>query len=120
MEKYIDKNKQLLEYLTGNKSPISGKVKRIDIYYTTELIIDLYIELLYSKTDKDVKLTFKGIKEYSFYGYLHNFTYYIERYKFFESDKGYYICVDPSSEEEIISPEDQDFILSASVEGYFI
>lgn len=64
MGKYIDRNKQLIEYLSGNLTILNGKVTRIDIYYTTELTIDLYIELLYNKPDKDIKLTFKGIKEY--------------------------------------------------------
>jgi hypothetical protein len=119
MEKYIEKNKALIGHLSGELRLLDGKLKRIDIYHTTELTIDLYIELFHGKENKGLKLTFKGIKEYSFYGYLHNFTD-IERYKFFESDKGFYLCLDPFSEEEIIAPEDQDFVLSSSVEGYFI
>lgn len=73
----MKRNKALIQSLTGDLRILDGILKRTDIYRTTELMIDLYIQLRYSKSDQMIKLTFTGITEYSFYGYLNNFTDYI-------------------------------------------
>jgi hypothetical protein len=112
------KNIELIEYLTGDQRLLDGRLQRINVFRQEyELVIEVYVELRFSKIAKQLKLTFKDIKEYSFSGSSNNQVDYIERYKFFGDEKGYYICFDPSSEHKVISSDDQDFILSEIVEG---
>src|SRR5688572_16624817 len=120
--KNIGKNDELINLLSGDLSLLSSKLYRIDIHNdaTLGLVIELYIELLYAKTDKQIKLVFSGIEEYSFYHQQAHYFYNIEQYKFFKEDNHFYISLDPYTEDEVISPEDQDFILSTGIEGYYI
>jgi hypothetical protein len=120
MEKYIGENEKLIDFFSYKYTLLDGKLKRIDIHYEGyELVIDLYIEILRVKTDKDIKLTFRGVQKYYFNG-TRNSVYDIERYKFFPTDNGYYISLDPFLENEIVAPEDNDIILSKTIEGSFI
>ena len=120
--RYINKNGELINTLSGSLSLLSARLYRINIYNDANLglLIELYIELLYAQTDKQIKLVFSGVEEYSFYHQQAHYFYYVERYKFFNADNRFYISLDPYTEDETISPEDQNFVLSTEVEGYFI
>jgi hypothetical protein len=117
--KSLGKNEELIKVLSDNLSLLSAKLYKIDIYEDSEygLTIELYLELLYAKTDKFLTLKFTGIEEFSFYHHRTYYFYNIERYKFFKIESGFYISLDPNSEDEVMSSEDQDFILSTNVEG---
>ena len=119
---YIDKNEGLISYLSGKFSLISSKLNRIDIYNDakSELIVDLYFELLYTPVNNLVKLTFTEIEELSFYHHRSNYFYNVERLKFLKKDNFMYLSIDPYDEDQNISIEDQNFILSNNVVGYFI
>lgn len=119
--KYINDNKDLMKYLTGDHSLISSIINRIDIYMGKyQLNIDIYVDLLYSPQKERVKLRFIDIQEYSFlYNYEYSF-YNIERYKLFSIKNGFYACFDPCNEENEISTNDQDYILCKKIEGYFV
>lgn len=119
--KFIAKDKELIDCLVGDLSLISSKLYKVDMYLVDdELVIDIYLKLLYAKNSNLIKLAFMGIKEFSmFYTSDYNF-YNIESYKFIDDKAGYYLCLDPSDEKEDISKDDQDYILSSNVEGYFL
>jgi len=119
--KYIAENEGLISFLTGEKSILDGKISRFDIYYADfQLNIDVYICLLYSNDDKNLKLQFQNVTEYSMYHNSDHYFYYIERYKFFVCDRGFYISFDPEEEVSDIQANDNDFILSNGVAGYFL
>ncbi|MEC5143657.1 hypothetical protein [Chitinophaga sp. 212800010-3] len=120
--KAINKNRDLIKYLSGEFSLLSSKLYKIDIYNDakSDLIIDLYLELLYAKGDNRIKLAFTGIEEFSFYHHHSSYFYNVERYKLLEINDRFYLCLDPSEEVENISTEDQNFILSRDVYGFFI
>jgi hypothetical protein len=118
--KYIATNEELLNFLSGDKSLISATISRFDIFYAdSKLNIDVYITLLFSKTEKELKLQFQNVQEYCLFHSADHHFYYIEHYKFFKCDKGFYISFDPVEENLEINPEDNDFILSSSIEGHF-
>ncbi|MEZ2444310.1 hypothetical protein AB6805_21450 [Chitinophaga sp. RCC_12] len=119
---YIDKNEGLINYLSGEFSLLSAKLYKVDIYndIKSALVIDLYLELLYTKVNNLVRLTFTEIDEFSFYHHRSNYFYNVERYKFFKNDNSIYLCLDPYEENQIISREDQNFILSGNVSGNFV
>jgi hypothetical protein len=117
---YIAKNEELLNYLTGDKSIISAKISRFDIFYADyKLNIDVYMALLYSKDEKQLKLQFQNVSEYGMFWTSDHHFYYIERYKFFKCDKGFYISFDPVDEKLEINTDDNDFILSSNIEAHF-
>ncbi len=125
--KYIDKNEALLKFMTGEKINIlSAEINRFDIFYKEDqlngdqLNIDVYITLMYFKSDKELKLQFKNVTEYCMYHNSTHHFYYIERYKFLKYDKGFYISFDPYEEISGIQPEDNDFIVSKEIEGHFL
>lgn len=119
--KYISENKELILSFSEKVNLLSGQIRDINIK-TIEfaLVVELTISLLYAEKSKLMKLVFTGIKEYHFYYQSSFYFYNIERYKFLESEEGYYICFDPADESESISPEDQDFVLGSKVVGYFL
>jgi hypothetical protein len=117
--KKIGNGETLINFFTEERSLVSSKVYRIDIFLKDEdLSIDLYLELLGSKNR--VKISFCGIKEYSFYHHSDYIFYNIETVKFFKSSEGIYISLDPIDERECISDEDKDYIFSNEVEGFII
>jgi len=121
---YLNKNEELIEQsFPGKFYPLDAVVTRFDIYQQDHrLYIDVYFSLPYHrfKAEKTLKLRFIDVIEYSFYwNASHNF-YNVERYKFFKSEKGYYISLDPVDKSDALSDDDQDIILSKEVEGYFI
>jgi len=119
--KYISKNETLLNFLSGEKSIISATITRFDIFHSHhKLNIDVYITLLYSKDDKELKLQFQNVSKYCMFYTSDHYFYYIERYKFFKCDNGFYISFDPVNESSTIEPDDNDFILCSDVKGCFL
>lgn len=117
----IGKNEELINELSGELNLTSCKIYKIDIYMLGEnLLIEVYIKLLYSKSEDNIKLRFSQVKEYSFI-YNSDYTFYnVEIYKFFKVENDVYISFDPIDEDENVSNSDQDYILSKNVEGFFI
>jgi len=75
---------------------------------------------LYTKADKELKLQFQNVSQYCMFYTSGHYFYYIERYKFFKCDIGFYISFDPVDENSTIDADDNDFILCLDVEGYFL
>lgn len=119
----IGKNQELIKKLSNNNTLLDASLTQINISNQAKdgLIIELYFTLMYSKEYKSIKLVFKGITEYNFiYNSTHNF-YDVTSYKFLVSTENeVYISLDPINEENEISLEDLDFILSKEVVGYEI
>ena len=116
----IYKNEELLKLTAGTYLIHDASVTRFDIYLANyELCIDVYFESI-RKSDKQFKIHFTGITKYQFlYTNNHNF-YTVESYKFFMSDQGYYLSLDPFNELDEISDEDEDSILCENIEGSFV
>lgn len=119
---FIDKNEGLINYFTEKFNLLSSKLYKVDVYNDigSELAIDLYFELLYTDAEKFIKLSFKGIKVFSFYHQRDSYFYNVERYKFFKSKECYYLCLDPCDEEVVVSERDQNFILGDEVTGFLV
>jgi len=119
----IYKNDELLKLTKGPVNILDSSVTRFDIYYQeNQLHIDVYFNLIYKrfKTEKQLKIHFSDITRYQFvYSNDHQF-YNVELCKFFKSENGYYISLDPVDESEKISEDDEDVILCKNMEGYFI
>ncbi len=114
----IIKDDELISILTGNNSLISATVEGFEIFKSDyDLNIDVHIKLLYSKTNPHLILKFKQVLEYSFFHSSDQDFYYIESYKLFKSDKGFYLSLDPFDETENIHLQDQDYIIAKSIEG---
>lgn len=120
--KYIASNENLIDILKNDLSIISAKIYSINIYKTIDdvLSIDVNLKLLYANTKDTLLLRFIDIKEYSFFYHFDYFFYTIEIVKFFFEESKVYISFDPIDETNVISENDQDYIISKSVDGYFV
>lgn len=121
---YIGKNETLIEQsFAGKYYILDSMITRIDIYLQEYIVfIDVYFSLPFHrfKADKILKLHFIDVSEYEL-AWDKNYTFYtIERYKFFKSDKGYFLSIDPYLETNEVLEEDRGIIFSDEVEGYFI
>jgi hypothetical protein len=113
-------NDSLLDYFSETLNILDSNIRDIKIYLDgTHLIIDIYLCLLYPK-GTNLKLNFQGVKEYSFYWNKNHIFYYVESFKLFKTNNLFYISFDPDGEEDVISPNDQDFILCENIEGLFL
>lgn len=117
----IGLNEDLINKLSNNLTILDSRLSRIDIFEDDgeELIIDIYLNLSYSKPKK-IKIRFRGIEAYSFLYRKDHYFYFVQNLKFFKKDANFYLSMDPINEKEDISLEDQDYILCTSIEGYFI
>ena len=112
-------NDCLLESFSETFNILDATINELKIYTDKKsLVIELYMKLSYPQ-GIDLKLNFCGIKEYSFYWDENYIFYNVESYKFFKANNLFYISLDPDGEENIISPNDQDFILCEKIEGLF-
>jgi hypothetical protein len=120
---YIAKSEELIrQSIPGKFYLLDAVVTRFDIYQQEHrLYIDVYFSLPYHRfeAEKTLKLYFIDVIEYSFYWNASHSFYNVGRCKFFKSEKGYYISLDPVDESEELSDEDQDVILCKEVEGCF-
>ena len=117
------KNDALLQLTSGSYYIHDSTVSRFDIYQQAhELFIDVYFNSWDRKlkVDKQLKVNFSGIIKYQFLYSNNRHFYIVESYKFFKSEKGYYISLDPFDESEAISEDDEDLILCKNVEGVFL
>jgi hypothetical protein len=116
----IYKNDDLLQLTSGSYYIHDSSVSRFDIYQQDhQLCIDVYFNSI-KKPYRQLKIHFWGIIKYQF---LYNDDYHfynVESYKFFKSEKGYYISLDPFDESEEMSEDDEDLILCKNIEGCFI
>lgn len=109
----------VINFLSGKKSLTSSVVYRIEIFMSEQgLNIDIYFKLIAS--DVRIKLTFSDIKKYSFSFTSDHYFYTVEIVKFFRSEQGVYISLDPADEDESISSADLDYILCDHVEGFML
>jgi hypothetical protein len=65
--------------------------------------------------NKLISLEFSEITYYSFNINNESYFYNVESYKFFKNSNGFYISLDPFSEEEVESEEDNNLILAKKV-----
>ncbi len=116
----ICSNQQMVTHFSGNNSLLDGKIKRIEIFDAdSSVCINIDFDMRLSSDYQNVQIKFVGCKSYSF-SYSDDYYFYnVELLKFFQGDDGlFYISFDPSDEVEIISDEDQDFILCREVSVY--
>jgi len=110
-------NDCLLNSFSETFNILDASVYEARIYLNKKhLIMDFCMKLSYPQ-NMYLKLSFLGIKEYSFYWNENHTFYNIESYKLFKTNNLYYISFDPDGEEDVISQNDQDFILCESIEG---
>ncbi|NML37458.1 hypothetical protein HHL17_09665 [Chitinophaga sp. G-6-1-13] len=121
-EEFIGRNEILIDYFSEKVNLLSAEMYRIDIHHDThsEVCIDLYFKLVYADGHNLIRISFKEIEEFSFYHCKKNYFYYVERYTFFKRKDYFYLCLDPSEEAEVISEDDQNFVLGGEVEGYLL
>jgi hypothetical protein len=115
--KLIATGSKVIEFLINDESIISGKLSKISIYYKdNRLIIELNINLLYSKQYSEVIIQLLDVMEYSlFYSSKSNF-YFIENYKFFYEDGAVYISLDPSeTDTSSMDIDDNDYVKAKDV-----
>lgn len=118
---FIAKNEELIKKLGGKSSLISSTINAIHVLKDRDaVIIEVDFTLMYNNTNNEIKLRFLDVQEYLFYYNSDNIFYNIERLKFLKLNTDIYICFDPSNEEERRSEDDQDYILSKDVEGFWI
>jgi hypothetical protein len=121
---YINKNEELIEQsLSGRYYILDSTITRFDIHIEDHIIyIDVYFSLPFRrfKSDKILKLHFINVTEYEFYWNNKYIFYTVERYKFFKTEAGFYISLDPFDESGEILEEDHDVIFCNEVEGYFV
>ena len=102
----IYKNDELLELTKGSSYLFDTSVTRLDIYLKEyQLCIDVYFNLKFSafKAEKQLKIHFMDIIRYQFIHSDNYIFYNVESCKFFKSENGYYISLDPFNELEEIS-----------------
>jgi hypothetical protein len=119
---YIERDRKLIDMLTEDLSLTSSSILRLDIYSKDGFItIDVYINLLYARDNNNLMLRFGGVQSFNFFHQSSHSFGNIEIIKFFSTDgKGIYISFDPVDEDEIANVDDNDYIESESVEGYFL
>ncbi|WP_224994954.1 hypothetical protein [Cesiribacter sp. SM1] len=118
---YVGNNEKLLGILNGSLDIISSKIYEIKFYKNFEdLVIEIYLKLLYSKDHEGLLLKFTEVEEYSFYYNSQHIFYNVESYKFFKKSNKIHISFDPYDNEDNITSKDQDFIISKNVEGYLL
>jgi hypothetical protein len=115
----LSKDEEALSFFSGDRSLVSAMVQNITISNENEtLIVDITVHLLYSKLDKDFVIRLVDVVEYSFYHSKDHYFYNIANLKFFKEDVFFYISLDPDETCEGRANNDNDFVLSKSIELY--
>ena len=118
MNKIISSNEDLLNTLVGIHTLLDGSIESLEIRKRNDAVdIIVFVSLIRPGNKRFAKLFFKDILEYDFSWSSEYFFYYIERYNFFKSEKGFYISFDPYDDNKEISLKDHDYILSGEVIG---
>jgi len=119
--KTIAKDDDVISYLSGDRSIISGSLLKMEIYAAPYLLtIDLEIKLLYAKDDNLIKLRFADVQEYGFYHSSDYSSYEIPNYKLCKTDDLYYLSMDPDEGSACRLASDNDFIICRSIEVYLM
>ncbi len=117
----IAKNQQLLSVLSGKNSLLDSSLKKINIFEDDTLKADLVFWMLPRSQYRKLLIRFVDVSEYSFCWKKDHIFYYVERYKFiYDSQRNFYISLDPVDENPQVSDEDQDFIFSREIIGYLL
>ena len=104
--------------LVGIHTLLDGSIESLEIKKRNDAVdIIIGVSLIRPGNKIFAKLFFKDIFEYDFSWSSEYFFYYIERYNFFKSEKGFYISFDPYDDNKEISLKDHDYILSGEVIG---
>ena len=107
----------MMHLIDDNKdfSLLSSRITKYVVYEDDGLIcMDLYFRLVYPK-GLLLKMTFKDVKEYSFYWNSNYYHGIIENFKYIQHDGLHYISFDPDEEVDAVSEADQDFILCSDM-----
>jgi hypothetical protein len=119
--KLVAERDHVISYFSKNLSIVSASLLKIEIYSQADcLIIDLDLRLLYAKNYSLYRLRFINVKEYYLYHNSDHIFYNISTYKLLHMDGLYYLSLDPENESASRSTNDNDFILSKSVEAYLL
>ncbi|TFF37462.1 hypothetical protein [Mucilaginibacter psychrotolerans] len=119
----IYRDEEVLELSQGTYFIHDAIVTRFDINQEDHrLQIEVYFTSIDSKwwPETKLKLRFIDIIEYGFYWNASYSFYYVERYKFFRNEKGFYMSLCPTDENGSPSDDDGDVIISKSIEGYLL
>jgi hypothetical protein len=111
----IAENKNVFNFFDENQSLLSSKLLKLEFCDSKEgVVVKLHFSLLYP-INKLISLEFYDIIDYSFNLSGDSYFYNVESYKFFMDGNNFYISLDPFSEDEIISDEDNNFILAKKI-----
>lgn len=118
--KFIGQDSDIINYLVNDLTLLNAVIKNFK-KHTVEGIptISILFELTY--TEADVMLVFKDVFTNGFEGNPAQDHYQIDSCKFYHIGSKIYFSADPDESEDGyngISDDDNDFILSKSVEGY--
>lgn len=120
MMQEIGRNNELFDLLSDENSLLDAKVIGVALYESNNMVMaDVKLISRSSSDFQELRLVFVDVIEFDFYYSSESIFYNVERVKFFSPDgENAYLSLDPYDEEEKVSPEDQDFILSQMVIGY--
>jgi hypothetical protein len=118
--KFIGYDSDIINYLTGDLTLLNALVKQFKVHEVEGTpAISLMFELAY--TDADVMLVFRDVFTNGFEGNPAAEPYLVDSCKFYHIGSKVYLSLDPDESEDGydgISEYDNDFVLSAHVEGY--
>ncbi|MGE7776562.1 hypothetical protein ACQKLP_17680 [Chitinophaga sp. NPDC101104] len=119
---YLGQGEDLIARVAAEYNLLSGKLLSVVIAVDNIGIVNVEIKYqsIYAKSKLKVLLACKSVICYSFFYQNRSYFETIEDFKFFKSNKGFYLCFDPDIETDrfTISETDQDFILFENLEGY--
>ncbi|NOH69952.1 hypothetical protein F0225_01165 [Vibrio pectenicida] len=118
--KLICSDEKLITHFLSNNSLLDGKIEKIEIIDAgSSVCININFNMRSSSDYQKIQFKFVGCKGYSF-SYSEDYYFYnIELLKFFQCEDGlFYISFDPCDETEVISDDDQDFILCRKISAY--
>jgi len=116
----ICSDEKLITRFLGSNSLLDGKIEKIEIFDAgSSVCININFNMRPSSDYQKVQFKFVGCKGYSF-SYSEDYYFYnVELLKLFQGEDGlFYISFDPCDEIEVISDEDQDFILCREISAY--
>jgi hypothetical protein len=116
----IYSDEKLIARFLGNNSLLDGKIGKIEIFSSgLSVCVNMIFYMRSSSDYQKLQFRFVGCKKYSFLYSEEYYFYDVELLKFFQTEDGlFYISFDPCDEIEVISDEDQDFILCREVYAY--
>lgn len=80
-----------------------------------EPVITLEFELI-RREPSHIRIRFSGVHEFAFNHDSSGTFYFVERVKFIPSPRGFYLSLDPASEDQVIEETDNDIIHCTTIE----